>query len=75
MDFWIDSPTLDHVIGAILTSVCFLETNRRSAGWTTLGYALRVAQDLGLHRENATTSLEKAETRRRVWWAIYAFDR
>ena len=75
MDFWTDSPTLDHVASALLTSLYFLETNRRSAGWTMLGYALRAAQDLGLHREKTYTFADDGEICRRVWWSVYIFDR
>ena len=75
MDVWTDSLTLDHVASTMLISLYSFETNRRSVGWTMLGYAVRAAQDLGLHRENTSIFIEDEDKRRRVWWSIYVFDR
>ncbi|OZJ02651.1 hypothetical protein BZG36_04409 [Bifiguratus adelaidae] len=45
--------------------------------WLTSGLAIRMAQDLGLHRSASRfkMSKEEEETRRRVWWACYCLDR
>ncbi|MCJ1392311.1 hypothetical protein MMC18_005178 [Xylographa bjoerkii] len=67
--------TIDHARSAILISLFLTETNERSAGWTALGHAIRVAQDIGLHRETMSGSSEEDEKRRRIWWSIYVSDR
>ncbi|KAG0227452.1 hypothetical protein BGW41_003811 [Actinomortierella wolfii] len=47
-----------------------------SGGWLYTGMAIRIAHDIGLHRQDIET-LEpiEAETRKRVWWAVYIADR
>lgn len=66
--------TLDHARAALLTSIYLVETNSKSAGWTWLGVASRIAFDLGLHCEAGTWSAIEEEMRRRVWWCIYSCD-
>ncbi|MCJ1285244.1 hypothetical protein MMC26_004584 [Xylographa opegraphella] len=67
--------TFDHARSAILTSLFLTEINERSAGWIALGHAIRVAQEIGLHRETISGSSEEDEQRRRIWWSIYVSDR
>jgi len=74
-NFWTDNLTIDHARSAYLTSVFFIETNSMSAGWTSLGYAIRIAQDLGLHKETTSRSSIEEELRRHLWWCLYATDR
>ena len=47
--------------------------NALSALWIRLGTAIRMAQDLGLHRAEAVKT--DIETRRRVWGACVITDR
>ncbi|KAK5754565.1 hypothetical protein LTS12_015402 [Elasticomyces elasticus] len=72
---WSDDFSLDSVRSAVLISVYFMEINWRSAGWVWLGSAVRIAQDLGLHTDRGPYPPVEAETRRRVWWSIYNWDR
>ena len=72
MDVWTDDLTLDHARVALLTSMFLVEINLKSAGWTSLGIATRVAFDLGLNCEAGTWSAVEEEMRRRLWWCIYA---
>lgn len=74
-NLWADDLTIDHARSAYLTSVYFIETNSISAAWTTLGNAIRIAQDLGLHKEIGSTSPVEEELRRRLWWCLYITDR
>ncbi|MCJ1436659.1 hypothetical protein MMC27_006040 [Xylographa pallens] len=67
--------SFDHARSAILISLFLTETNERSAGWIALGHAIRIAQEIGLHRETISGSLEEDEKRRRIWWSIYVSDR
>ncbi|KAK8853127.1 hypothetical protein IAR55_003828 [Kwoniella newhampshirensis] len=51
--------------------------NAMPMSWLLAGQALRVAQDLGLHRSTARLRLPFAEKqlRSRCWWAIYGLER
>ncbi|KAI9741763.1 MAG: hypothetical protein M1834_000149 [Cirrosporium novae-zelandiae] len=70
-----DELTIEHVRQALLVSVFLLEINNKSAAWIWAGTAIRLAQDIGLHRETGPWSVLEAEMRRRVWWGVYAWDR
>ena len=74
IDMWTDGLTLDHARAALLSSIFLVEMNLKSAGWTWLGVATRIAFDLGLHCEAGTWSAIEKEMRRRVWWCIYSCD-
>ncbi|KFY79055.1 hypothetical protein V499_01915 [Pseudogymnoascus sp. VKM F-103] len=74
-DLWNDEFTIDHAKGALLTSIFLTEVNLKSAAWTWLGVATRIAQDIGLHMNTGPWPLIEGEMRRRVWWSIYAWDR
>lgn len=74
-DLFNDEFTLDHARAALLTSIYLAEINCKSASWTWLGCTVRIAQDIGLHRESGPAGAGKVEMRRRVWWGIYAWDR
>ncbi|KAK4689854.1 hypothetical protein P7C73_g226, partial [Tremellales sp. Uapishka_1] len=51
--------------------------NAMPMSWLLAGQAMRVAQDLGLHRSSARMRLPFAEKqlRSRCWWAIYGLER
>ncbi|KAI9820518.1 MAG: hypothetical protein M1832_003709 [Thelocarpon impressellum] len=70
-----DEPTLDHARASLLTSMAYMEMNLKSAGWTWLGWTVRIAQDIGLHCESGRWPVIEGEMRRRTWWAIYVWDR
>ena len=74
-DLFNDEFTIDHVTAALLTSVFLTEMNCLSAAWTWLGCTVRIAQDIGLHRESGPWPVIEGEMRRRVWWGIYVWDR
>ncbi|KAF9954848.1 hypothetical protein BGZ72_004248 [Mortierella alpina] len=47
-----------------------------SGGWLYTGMAIRIAHEIGLHRQDISTNMpEQDEIRRRVWWALYLCDR
>ncbi|KAG0322729.1 hypothetical protein BGZ99_003167 [Dissophora globulifera] len=51
-------------------------TGNYSGGWLYSGMAIRIAVDLGLHRQDVhTDEPEYKEVRKRVWWALYISDR
>lgn len=74
-DLFNDEFTIDHARAALLTSVYMAELNCKSAAWTWLGSTVRIAQDIGLHRESGPWPIVEGEMRRRVWWGIYVWDR
>ncbi|EEH08528.1 fungal specific transcription factor domain-containing protein [Histoplasma capsulatum G186AR] len=74
IDVWQDAFSLDQVRTVMLISIFLYETNLKSASWVWLGSAVKMAQDLGLHIESGCSSME-AELRKRVWWALYAWER
>ena len=74
IDIWTEDPTLDHARVALLSSIFLIEMNLKSAGWTWIGFAVRVSFDIGLHCEAGTWSTIEMEMRRRVWWCVYACD-
>ncbi|ODQ76443.1 hypothetical protein LIPSTDRAFT_44431, partial [Lipomyces starkeyi NRRL Y-11557] len=80
-DLFNDAFTIDHCTSALLVAVFLVELNCTSAAWTWLAAAVRKAQDLGLHHEltpgstAAGMSVIEIELRRRIWWALYVWDR
>ncbi|KAH8677864.1 fungal-specific transcription factor domain-containing protein [Xylariales sp. PMI_506] len=74
-DPWNNDYVLDNVRATFLTAYALNELNLRSAAWSWLGNAVRMAQDLGLHLETPIHSKVEADMRKRVWWAIYAMER
>jgi hypothetical protein len=64
-------------ICVLLGSFYLYTAGRPNLGFVVLGSGIRCAYALGLHRENTWPRLreEDAEERRRVWWALYVFDR
>ncbi|KAI1135854.1 fungal-specific transcription factor domain-containing protein [Hypoxylon sp. FL0543] len=76
VDPWTNDFDLDNVRTSLLLSLALNELNLKSASWTWLGTAVRMAQDLDLHLEVVgVRSRVEADMRRRVWWAIYILDR
>ncbi|KAF9984279.1 hypothetical protein BGZ75_004133 [Mortierella antarctica] len=66
-------------IQALLLMTIYRFTSAKSGGrvWVMLGMAIRMAQDMGMHRSSARWHLPPLETelRKRLWWACYVMDR
>ncbi|KAG0209654.1 hypothetical protein BGX28_010170 [Mortierella sp. GBA30] len=66
-------------IQALLLMTIYRFTSAKSGGrvWVMLGMAIRMAQDMGMHRNSARWHLPPLETelRKRLWWACYVMDR
>ncbi|KAI9660566.1 MAG: hypothetical protein M1821_009918 [Bathelium mastoideum] len=75
MNTWTDNITIDHARTCLLLSMFSIELNYTASGWVWLGSAIRMAQDMGLHKESGPWPVIETENRRRVWWSIYAVDR
>ncbi|OCK76458.1 hypothetical protein K432DRAFT_306326 [Lepidopterella palustris CBS 459.81] len=72
---WTEELSIEHAKASLLISIFLTEMNMKSAGWVWLGSAVCIAQDLGLNHETGPWPVVEGELRRRVWWAIYAWDR
>ncbi|KAL2140811.1 hypothetical protein VTI28DRAFT_3209 [Corynascus sepedonium] len=75
IDPWSNEYDLDNARALVLVTMALNELNLKSAAWSWLGRAVRVAQDLGLYTEPGTSSFLEAEMRRRTWWTVYILDR
>ncbi|EEH44469.2 uncharacterized protein PADG_00758 [Paracoccidioides brasiliensis Pb18] len=74
-DLWEDSFSIDQVRTSMLISLFLHEMNLKSPSWVWLGSAVRIAQYIGLHVEDGPWPAPDAEVRKRVWWALYSWER
>ncbi|EJD01089.1 uncharacterized protein FOMMEDRAFT_88846 [Fomitiporia mediterranea MF3/22] len=66
-----------HVQCIVLLSSFLCSVNCLPQAWLLVGQAVRMSQDLGLHRYSrhvSMTPLEK-QVRRKVFWSVYSLDR
>ncbi len=70
-----DDITFDFCRVAFMISFYCVEDNRRVAGRTWLALAICYAMEIGLHEENRLSPQADVQMRRRVWWALYSWDR
>ena len=75
IDFTNDELDLDHVRVNLLWSMFFMEMNLRATGRVHVAAAMNIAQDIGLYSDRGPYGPFDAEMRRRVWWALYTWDR
>ncbi|KDQ10040.1 hypothetical protein BOTBODRAFT_178587 [Botryobasidium botryosum FD-172 SS1] len=69
---------LAHVQAFVLLSSFLASINSLPQAWLLCGQAIRIAQDLGLHRSPRNLYALKPiemEIRRKVWWCVYGLDR
>jgi hypothetical protein len=73
----VDNTGLEAVQICILLSSYYLYHGKPNLGFIVLGTGVRCAHSMDLHREATWTGLSMTarEERKRVWWALYAFDR
>jgi Fungal specific transcription factor domain len=74
------SKSVIHIIQANVLMVTYLDledNDTESLQWYALGAAIRMAQELGLHRSSAHWRIPKSEieTRHRLFFACYILDR
>jgi Fungal specific transcription factor domain len=75
LNTWTDNLLLEHARSTLMISIFLTEQNIRSAGWIWLGSGVRISQDIGLHLETGPWSPQEGAARKRVYWAIFAWDR
>lgn len=70
--------SLELVQSMLLMGQYLQSTERSSQCWNVIGFAIRVAQGIGLHLDLPATTRRsqlEVEMRRRVWWGCIALDR
>lgn len=67
----------DIVTALGLLGMYLAETGSQAEAWISVGRAIRIAQDIGLHRspERLRLPREEWERRRYVWWCLYILER
>ncbi|CAK7206839.1 hypothetical protein SEUCBS139899_009645 [Sporothrix eucalyptigena] len=66
---------LDDIRTLLILAIFLNERNLKTASWTWLASAVRLAQGMGLYMEPSSGNNSSSEIHRRVWWALYIFDR
>ncbi|KAI9243491.1 fungal-specific transcription factor domain-containing protein [Phascolomyces articulosus] len=71
------SPTIDKIQILLLSSCSARKWAAESTDWLGISLAVKMAQDLGLHRSNTQLGIpsHKMEARKRLWWSAYVLDR
>lgn len=71
------SDRMETLAGTILTAVYSLMRPNVPGVWYTMGSALRLTVDLGLHAEKLNKNYDPftRELRRRLFWCVYSLDR
>lgn len=67
----------DVVVALGLLSMYLAETGSQAEAWISVGRAIRIAQDIGLHRSPERLRLPREEWNRRryIWWCLYILER
>ncbi|CAG8591345.1 13302_t:CDS:2 [Acaulospora morrowiae] len=71
-----DNATLT-TIQALILLAGHQQGAKNSTMWLYIGLAIRLAQDMGLHRDSSKWNLDErqSEIRKRIWWACFLGDR
>ncbi|KAI0699412.1 fungal-specific transcription factor domain-containing protein [Cytidiella melzeri] len=71
------SMQVEHVQCFLLMSTFLCSVNCLPQAWIMVGQAVRISQDIGLHRSPRRLLIPpiEKETRRKVWWGCYILDR
>ncbi|CAO3617654.1 unnamed protein product [Cunninghamella blakesleeana] len=70
-------PQIECIQILLLSSVNTDGWSPKSADWIATSIAIKMAQDLGLHRSNTQLNIpaKDVEARKRLWWSAYVVDR
>ncbi|KAI8390152.1 fungal-specific transcription factor domain-containing protein [Blakeslea trispora] len=71
------SPCLSSIQAIVIAHNLSASLENWTSGWLLNCIAMRMSQDIGLHRSTDGWDLtpEDKETRRMVWWSVYLLDR
>ncbi|KAH8645413.1 fungal-specific transcription factor domain-containing protein [Xylariales sp. PMI_506] len=69
--------SLNHIIALTLRAGYLATTGRSAEAWLSIGQAVRLGLDSGLHRSGSKLGLPEKEQKRRqyLWWTMYSLDR
>ncbi|KAE8380245.1 fungal-specific transcription factor domain-containing protein [Aspergillus bertholletiae] len=72
-----ESLSITGIEGRMLMVVYELRSSSRSSLWYTIGMAMRICVDLGMHRESHYRAMEPLEAQlyRRIFWSVYVIER
>ncbi|CAO2657486.1 Nn.00g036120.m01.CDS01 [Neocucurbitaria sp. VM-36] len=68
---------LVNVQALVLLNIHHHTIGQKSTSWLLIGLAARMAITMGMHRDGANMEFGPIErnTRRQVWWSVYAFEK
>ncbi|KAL5536994.1 hypothetical protein ACEPAF_817 [Sanghuangporus sanghuang] len=75
-----DDPTLHAVQALFLMSYYLFLADRHGTGsgsrWIIMGFAVKLAQSIGLHRDSTKWKMsdQETQTRRETFWELYTYD-
>jgi hypothetical protein len=75
LDLWAEHPSVNLVRAAVLGAFFLVESNQRRRAFALIGYAVRIAQDVGLHRRTGMLSLQEEDFRYRLWSVLVWVER
>jgi hypothetical protein len=75
LDLWAEHPSVNLVRAAVLGAFFLVESNQRRRAFALIGYAVRIAQDVGLHRQTGMLSLQEEDFRYRLWSVLVWIER
>ncbi|ORY07864.1 hypothetical protein K493DRAFT_295310 [Basidiobolus meristosporus CBS 931.73] len=74
-----NASSIENAQGLALMSIYYHISQGGVKSWMYSGMAIRMAEDLGLHRDpdiwNIKLTTAEKETRKRTWWVCYLIDR
>ncbi|ORY07866.1 hypothetical protein K493DRAFT_201670, partial [Basidiobolus meristosporus CBS 931.73] len=74
-----NASSIENAQGLALMSIYYHISQGGMKSWMYSGMAIRMAEDLGLHRDpdiwNIKLTTAEKETRKRTWWVCYLIDR
>ncbi|KAK9242081.1 fungal-specific transcription factor domain-containing protein [Lipomyces tetrasporus] len=70
-----DESSLASIQTSLLLGSYYVYHGRPNSSFALLGATIKTAQAMGLHREPSRGAFDEVEERKRIWWAIYTWDR
>ncbi|KAJ7306330.1 fungal-specific transcription factor domain-containing protein [Mycena albidolilacea] len=74
LDHLFETPTIHHLQYYCLAT-SFLEYSTPAACWTLIGIGIRLAQDVGAHRQREGPPTVESELWKRGFWVLVSYDR
>ncbi|KAI9319626.1 fungal-specific transcription factor domain-containing protein [Dichotomocladium elegans] len=71
------NPNIEYIQVFLITALSARRWTPESTDWLGVSIAVKMAQDLGLHRSDTRLgmSIKRREARKRLWWSAYVMDR